>query len=210
MRRLYVVTHPESRHHVERRVGGWYDSELTARGHRVADLVAARIRELVPVDADAEVWSSDLVRATQTAQLVAGRLGVEPRLTPGLREKSYGVAEGRPQAWLDERFVPPPATGDRMDHHEGIEGAETRHQLGNRVYAAMDDILARPCAHQVVVTHGFALTFVVAAWIRMPLTAVGYAAFRATSGGISVLEEDDLFHNRAVHTLNDTSHLAVR
>ena len=27
MRRLYVVTHPESAHHVSRVVGGWFDAE---------------------------------------------------------------------------------------------------------------------------------------------------------------------------------------
>ena len=52
-----------------------------------------------------------------------------------------------------------------------------------------------------------ALTFVVSAWIRMPLEAAGYVAFRSTSGGITVLHEDDFFHNRAVVSLNDTSHL---
>ncbi|MGE5719583.1 MAG: histidine phosphatase family protein, partial [Nocardioidaceae bacterium] len=48
MRRLYVVTHPESVHHVSRVVGGWFDSGLTERGLRQADRIAERIRELVP------------------------------------------------------------------------------------------------------------------------------------------------------------------
>ena len=76
--------------------------------------------------------------------------------------------------------------------------------------APLETIVARPCAHQVVVTHGMALTFVVSASIRMPLETAGYVAFRSTSGGISVLHEDDFFHNRAVVSLNDTSHLPPR
>ena len=76
-----------------------------------------------------------------------------------------------------------------------------------RGYRAVETIIARPCEHQVVVTHGMALTFVVSAWIRMPLEAAGYVAFRSTSGGITVLHEDDFFRNRAVVSLNDTSHL---
>ena len=162
----------------------------------------------MPDGAPAEVWTSDLRRTLQTADPVARRLGVEARPHPGLREKSYGVAEGRPQAWLDERFVPPPATGDRMDHHEGVEGAETRRAFATRVYAAVDQVLANDCGHQVLVTHGFALTFVVAAWIRMPLESTGYVNLRAPGGSITVLEEDDFFHNRAVVTLADTAHLA--
>lgn len=51
------------------------------------------------------------------------------------------------------------------------------------------------------------MTFVVAAWIRMPLEAAGYVSFRSTSGGITVLEKDDHWHNRRVVSLDDTSHL---
>jgi probable phosphoglycerate mutase len=210
MRRVCVVTHPEAEHHVSDLVGGWYDSGLTARGLRDAELAAARIRELVPADAAVELYSSDLTRTAQTARAIARRLDVEPTLVPDLREKSYGAAEGRDQAWLDERFVPPPPTGDRMHHHEGVAGAETRHEFGSRVYAAMDRILSSPCPHQVVVTHGFALTFVVAAWIHLPLESAGYVNLRATSGGITVLEQDDFFHNRSVVRLDDTTHLAAR
>ncbi len=99
-----------------------------------------------------------------------------------------GFAEGKPQAWLDERFVPPLATGDRMHHHEGIDGAETRYDLATRVYAALQDMLAADCPNQVVVSHGFAHTFV----------------------GITVLQEDDYFHNRALVTLSDTTHLGIQ
>ncbi len=78
------------------------------------------------------------------------------------------------------------------------------------MYAAVDRILSSPCSHQVVVTHGFALTFVVAAWIQLPLESAGYVNLRSTSGGITVLEQDDFFHDRGVVRLDDTAHLAAR
>jgi probable phosphoglycerate mutase len=207
LRRLYVVTHPEATHHVDGLVGGWFDSHLTERGLRQADAVARRLRELVPDGAGCEVWSSDLMRTAQTAAAVGALLQVEPVLLPGLREKSYGVAEGRPQAWLDERFVLPPATGDRLHHDEGVQGAETKHTFAQRVYAAVDRILQSPAQHQVVVTHGFALTYVVAAFARLPLDGVAYFHLPATSGSITVLGEDDFFHNRSILSLNETTHL---
>lgn len=207
MRRLYVVTHPEATHHVDGLVGGWFDSRLTERGRRQADAVARRMRELVPADAACEVWSSDLARTAETATAIGAGLRVEPVLLPGLREKSYGVAEGRPQAWLDERFVMPPATGERMHHDEGVEGAETKHEFAVRVYAAVERILQNPVQHQVVVTHGFALTFVVAAFARLPLDGIGYLSLPVTGGSITVLGEDDVFHNRSVLVLDETAHL---
>jgi len=130
------------------------------------------------------------------------------QVTADLREKSYGEAGGRPQAWLDERFVFPPPTGNRMDHDEGIPGSETRRDVGGRVYRAMERILASPCPYHVIVTHGGALTFVVAAWIGMPLESAGYIAVKSTSGGITHLFQDDVYHNRIIMSINETAHLS--
>ena len=62
---------------------------------------------------------------------------------------------------------------------------------------------------RVLVTHGFALTFIIAAWIHLPLESAGYVYVRTNSGGITVLEQDDVFHDRNVVRLNDISHLAA-
>jgi len=166
-------------------------------------VIAEKLRSGIPRDAHVELFSSDLQRALQTASIVADRLNTEPVLDRRLREMSYGEAEGRPQAWLDERFVPPPAVGNRMEHDVGVPGAESRMAFAQRVYAVMDRILASSCDHQVIVTHGFALTFVVASWIKMPVESVGYVNFTAPSGSITVLREDDYFHNRVVASLGE-------
>ncbi|WP_414944756.1 histidine phosphatase family protein [Amycolatopsis sp. cmx-11-32] len=199
MRTVYVVTHPESTHHLDRLVGGWYDSELTPEGERAAVAIAESLHAKVPEDV--ELYTSDLRRAARTAEVIGERLGVTPIPDRRLREKSYGEAGGKPQEWLDSRFVPPPATGERLGHDEGIPGAETKGAMAARVYAAMDSILESDSEHQIVVTHGGALTFVIAAWIRMPLESAGYVDFRGSPGSVTVLREDDYFHNRQVVSL---------
>jgi len=207
MRALYVVTHPEATHHVERLVGGQFDSELTARGQREASAIAQRLAESLPGEVQVELFTSDLRRTVQTAEAIATALDLRPVHMSDLREKSYGIAGGKPQKWLDDRIIPPPAVGERMHHDEGIEGAETRAELAQRAYRAVEQIVARECRHQIIVTHGTALTFVICAWIRMPIEAAGYVSFRSTSGGVTVLREDDRYLYRTVESLNDTSHL---
>ncbi|WP_407562337.1 histidine phosphatase family protein [Streptomyces sp. 184] len=204
MRTLYVVTHPEATHHVGGVVGGWHDSRLTPAGVRAAAALARSLRARIPADAGVELYASDLRRTARTAEEVSALLGVRPVLDPRLREKSYGEAEGKPQEWLDRRSVPPPKSGERMDHDEGVAGAETKAAWARRVYAATEAILRSPCAHQIVVTHGGSLTFVVACWIGMPVGSAGYAAFRAPAGSITTLYEDDYFHNRQVVGLGET------
>ncbi|MCY1142939.1 histidine phosphatase family protein [Actinoplanes sp. Pm04-4] len=200
MKTLYVVTHPEATHHVDGLVGGWFDSDLTPRGLDQAAKIAEQLAARAP---NAEVYSSDLLRTRRAAEIIAARLGTSAVLDSDLREKSFGEAGGRPQSWLDERFIPPPRFGERMRHDEGLPGAETKWDLAVRVYAAVERILKSDAPHQVIVTHGMAATFVLAAWIEMPLESAGRVAFRFSPGGITTLREDDYFHNRTVVQLND-------
>jgi probable phosphoglycerate mutase len=207
MRNIYVVAHPEATHQVEGVVGGWNDTQLSAAGRRAAAAIAAALNARIPAEAAAELFSSDLQRAFQAARVVGEILHVQPVADRRLREKSYGLAEGKHQEWLDQRFVPPPATGERMQHDEGIPGAETKAAFAERIYAVMDAILQSNAEHQVVVTHGGAITFILASWIKMPIESAGYVNFRAASGSITALREDDYFHNRQIVSLGDISHL---
>jgi probable phosphoglycerate mutase len=206
VRTVHVVTHPEATHHLEGVVGGWHDSQLTPAGIRTARAIAAALRADIPAGAAVELFSSDLRRTRQTAAVIADRFDLTPVLDRRLREKSFGEAEGKPQAWLEERRLPPPADGDRMAHDGGLPGAESNAQLAERIFAAVDAIVRRPCEHQIIVTHGFALTFVVAAWIKMPVDSLGHVVFRVRSGSITTLCEDDFYRSRRVDRLGDTRH----
>jgi probable phosphoglycerate mutase len=208
VKHLYVVTHAQATHHSDRLVGGWHDSALTELGLGQAARIGQVLRERIPENAPIELFSSDLRRTHQTAEAIATVMHAPTQTMPDLRERSFGEAEGKPQSWLDDRCIPDPKSGDRLDHWNGIPGAETTREFATRIYRAMDRPLARPCPHQIIVTHGGALTFVVAAWIKMPLAAGGFINVKSTSGGITHLFEDDRFFSRGIVTLNETAHLS--
>lgn len=205
MREVFVITHPEATHHIEGRVGGWFDSDLTDRGRRHAHNIAAALSSRVP--RGARIYSSDLRRTRQTAAPIAVTLGSDVRMLTELREKSYGAGEGQTQEWFRQRFVPPPAEGERMDHDEGLADAETKASWVRRIYAGMDTVMVDPAPTKVVVTHGGSATFVIAHWLGVPLTALDVISFRLDPGSITHLREDDCFHNHSVMTLNETHHL---
>ena len=206
MRTLYVVTHPEATHHIDGLVGGWHDSQLTPGGIGAAKAIGQALRDAVPDGAEVDLFSSDLQRTAQTAEIIGERFGVPPVFDPRLREMSFGEAEGKPKAAWDRLFVPPPAAGDRMAHVD-VTGGESKTTVAKRIYAAMDEVLAREREHQIIVTHGFAMTFVVAAWIKMPIESLGHVLFKVTSGSITTLLEDDVYHGRLVLRLGDARHL---
>lgn len=201
---LFILVHTESLHHIERRVGGWYDTDLTPKGHADASIAASRLASLTG-EGEIELFSSDLRRAHQTAEAVSAQLGITIRSMRGLREMHYGEAEGHSQDWLRGRQVPPPPE-NRLDHRGGFKHAETRREFATRIYCALDTIVARPCATQILVTHGFALTFVVAAWVKMPVETTGFIDLHVRPGSITHLREDPFWGSRSVVSLGDASH----
>ena len=205
MKDIYVVTHTESVHHIEEKVGGWYDTGLTEEGKAQAKRVAARLESMIGPESPL-ITSSDLLRAKETAESIGDVFGCDIRTTPDLREISFGKAEGMPQNWLRERIVPAP-DDNRLDHSY-IEQGETKRDFVSRIYRALDEIIRRDDSTHVIVTHAFALTFVVARWIEMPAESAGFVNFAATPGGITHLQQDDFWRNRWIKQLNDTSHLA--
>jgi probable phosphoglycerate mutase len=207
MRDLYVVTHPEATHVIDGLVGGWYDSDLTPRGTEQAQGIADALAERVRPAERTMLFSSDLRRARRTAEAIAARLDVDLVLDAGLREQSYGAAEGLPVGTV--AFIPPPVGGDRLRHHDGVEGSETRLDVATRVYDAVDRVVATGAERAVIVTHGGAATFVIAAWIGMPLESVGAVKFKVAPGSISVLRCGNS-GDRQVALLSETGHLNGR
>jgi probable phosphoglycerate mutase len=71
----------------------------------------------------------------------------------------------------------------------------------------MNEILFSDQKDLVIVTHGFAATFVISCWIGLPIESADYVAFSVSPASLSLLVEDDVFLNRGVIRLNDRSHL---
>jgi len=192
---IYVVSHTESEHHLSDLVGGWYDSELTAKG--IAD--ANAIGEILNSEGEIEaIISSDLKRASTTADCFAKVVNAPVTVSSALREMSFGDAEGKAQSWLDERIKP--EDGDNRMDHRIVSGAESKREFAGRIYQYLDSIELPKCI--VVSTHSFAATYVISWWIGMPLESVGYVNFGIKPGKITKLVEDDFFKNRAVAYLN--------
>jgi broad specificity phosphatase PhoE len=140
---LLLVRHGETDWNRQLRIQGSSDTELNETGREQARRLA---RELDGTRLDA-VWSSDLRRARETAAIVAEPRGLEVRLDPDLRERSFGSWEGLTRAEIDERFADPA-------HHDG----ETDHQVRARVLASIGRIAAsHPGEEVLVVSHGGAL-----------------------------------------------------
>ena len=201
MKEIYIVTHTQATHHIDHLVGGWYDSELTEKGKTDAAACGQRLRDLGTEDFS--IFSSDLARARQTAEVISTHLGSMIKIDARLREMSFGSAEGRPAREVGGA-IPSHEGDNRLDFRNKF-GGETKRELAARLYDVMNEI--SECERAIICTHGFATTFLIACWIGMPLESAGYVNFRVRPGSISYLVEDDVYANRSVRILGDMRHL---
>lgn len=205
MRNVYVVTHAQSLHHVEGRVGGWYDTPLTDLGREQAEKTGRFLKSAID-STDVRLFSSNLKRAAETAEIIGRHLQKPVTLDPRLREMNYGDAEGKPQSWFRDRIKPQPTDGNRLDHRV-YAGAESRIEVAERADAALTDILEEGALDTVIVSHGFASTFLIMAWMKIPPEHMDYCSLPARPGSVTKLHEDDLFGSRSVSYLCSTAHL---
>jgi probable phosphoglycerate mutase len=59
------------------------------------------------------------------------------------------------------------------------------------------------------VSHGSASSYLIAAWIGMPMTLTDRAFFPLTPGSITTLRRNDSHFSHQVVSLNETEHLQV-
>lgn len=144
MTTLLLVRHGETDWNRELRIQGSSDTDLNERGRAQARELAS---ELADVDLDA-VYSSDLRRARETAEIATAGRGLEVRLDGDLRERSFGSWEGLTRSEVAERFPD-------LEHHDG----ESDDQVRDRVLAAVHRIVDAHPGEEVlvVVSHGGAL-----------------------------------------------------
>ncbi|GAB4332580.1 MAG: histidine phosphatase family protein [Candidatus Abyssubacteria bacterium] len=122
---------------------------------------AARFLERFPITA---LYSSTVLRARQTAEIVAEHLKLEPVFMPGLVEIDVGHLEGKsqdlPEYWREYETVV--SLWDRGFDHKGFVGGETLAEVRERLEASLEQVHADGAGHVLLVGH--CLLFMALIW----------------------------------------------
>jgi probable phosphoglycerate mutase len=148
---LWLVRHGESTWNSRGLIQGHADGPtLTEKGRQQSAQAADRLWGGT-VEA---IYTSDLVRAQQTAAFVGAALGLPVRYDRALRERCFGVLEGLPLSTLDPGDSG--ISGDSVtDVSARPEGGESLDQLYRRVGTFVEWLLVQQHSGDVVVvTHG--------------------------------------------------------
>lgn len=143
MTTILLARHGETDWNLNRRVQGHSDTPLNDTGRAQAQALG---EELAGERIDA-VYSSDLVRAHETARAVAEPRGLGVTAIRDLRERHFGTWEGLTDNEIFARFDP------ALDTSWG--DGETREEMAERVLDALRRIAAtHPESRVLVVSHG--------------------------------------------------------
>ena len=154
MTKLCLIRHGQTDWNLEGRYQGQSDVPLNEKGLAQAQSL---IEKLNGHSFDA-IYSSDLIRAWQTAEPIANLLGMNVQIDVRLREINQGRWEGVlvddikaryakiwSQRTVDPASVRPP-------------GGETVREVAERVYAALDDISRLfPTGRVLIISHGLSI-----------------------------------------------------
>ncbi len=100
MKTVYLIRHGESELNRQKRFAGWTDCCLTDLGINQATEVALRLADMATVDA---IFSSDLIRAKKTAQIIADKMDCPLTISESLREINLGAWEALTFEEIEDR-----------------------------------------------------------------------------------------------------------
>ena len=198
--KLIAVRHGETEWNVELREMGHLDSALTPLGIQQAEALGHRLNKL-GFDA---LYSSDLGRAVQTAEIIGTICQKRVHLHSGLRERHMGVFQGLTRVQIQERYLEQLEAYERVGFLDLIPEGETAQERTDRSVRVLTEVASRhPGQTVVAVTHGGFLTGFLGFVLGMPFSSG--RRFRKENTGFNAFEY--LEPNWYLQTWNDVSHL---
>ena len=205
VKKLILVRHGETDWNAEGRIQGMLDVPLNALGMQQAALTAAELARSIDM---ADMVSSDLVRTRETTTPIAEATGFEPRFDARIRERNFGVWQGKTyEEWrmLDAVGM---ARYNAGDPDYGPEGGETASQFLKRCVEAVTDlVLGSKEKTLILVTHGGVVSSMVRhAQGLNPQSARTWSVPNASISEwrVEYVNDDPVFY---VDRIGDVSHL---
>ncbi|MGH2752832.1 MAG: histidine phosphatase family protein [Actinomycetota bacterium] len=181
MTRIYLVRHGATQWNIDKRAQGTADIPLTPKGMEEAQIAREALAN-IPMEA---VYSSDLVRAVETARPIAAAHGLEVDTDPDFREIDQGEWTGLTVEEIRERW---PDRWGPARHYSPRPGGEAPDDVRRRALAGLKRVVeAHPDGDVVIVSHGGTIRWICA-------EALGYDAHRSArirglgNGGIVSIE----------------------
>lgn len=177
--------------------------ELAKEGIRQAELLGKRLSGY-GIDA---LYSSHLIRAVQTAEIVNSYLGLEHQIRENIQEISFGELEGKSEEYINEHFND--FKIEQMELKEDIPypGGENGRQVYARAIVTIDEIIKKGKKEVAVITHGGVIRALLAGTLGLDMSQKLLFALSLENTGITQLVYDEQRNRFYLQRFNDYGHL---
>jgi alpha-ribazole phosphatase len=183
--KIFLIRHGETDWNVQQRYQGQADIRLNAKGREHARIVAGYL-----TDKNIEaVYSSDLARTRETAEIISRVINLEVGLDSRLREMDFGRWEGKTfnEIYLQDREEFNNWFNHPVDYI--IPGGESFGSLVDRAGEAIKEIYGRHEGNIAVVTHGGVIKAILYHWQLIGAKELWGGG--TTPGSIAILDVDN-------------------
>jgi probable phosphoglycerate mutase len=148
--RFLIIRHAESEWNASDRWQGHGNPPLSTRGREQAQSLAGQLAG----EAIGALYSSDLVRAVETATIIGAGWGLQPRLNRNLRELEIGEWTGLTRSEIEMQAAELLARFEAEDPDVRPGGGESRREIRIRIRREMARIADDHASERVaIVTH---------------------------------------------------------
>jgi broad specificity phosphatase PhoE len=166
MTHFCLVRHGQTDWNLEGRYQGQTDIPLNEAGRIEARSLAETLQGM----RFGAVYSSDLVRARETADIIAAQVVLPVQIDVRLREINQGVWEGLQVDFIRSHYAGLWQQRDVDPASMRAPGGETVNEVAQRMYAALDEIAAvHPDGSVLLVSHGLSLATILCKLRGIPL-----------------------------------------
>ena len=197
---IYIVRHGQTEWNLLGKTQGHGNSDLTPKGIEQAELLADSMTKY-PID---YIYSSDLGRAYQTAEIIGNKLSIEVEKTEALREMNFGTWEGRITKDIIEEDPELYKMWRNEPHLAKIPQGETLSQIKERTDAFIKEINEKyDGKHIVLVTHSLCARIMLLSFLDSDVKNI-YRINQANTA-LNIIELRD--YGPVVMKMNDTTHI---
>ena len=197
---IYIVRHGQTEWNLLGKTQGHGNSDLTPKGIEQAELLADSMTKY-PID---YIYSSDLGRAYQTAEIIGNKLNIEVEKTEALREMNFGTWEGRIIKDIIEEDPELYKMWRNEPHLAKIPQGETLSQIKERTDAFIKEINEKyDGKHIVLVTHSLCARIMLLSFLDSDVKNI-YRINQANTA-LNIIELRD--YGPVVMKMNDTTHI---
>lgn len=209
MRNIITIQHTQSEQHINKMIGSLGDWNLTELGIKQAHFIGKNLADEYK-NQKFVIYSSDLPRAKQTAEIVSDYFNTTSVFTTALREFNLGDANGKSKEWARNNQQCPMWQGTidwaKSVYDKPFIGAESKVDVWDRLSKFLNDVLTETDEDIIIVSHDGTLSILYALWLGMNIVMLNKFNLSGKTGGVSVLQEDD-DGNRIIARLNDMSYM---